>query len=66
MHPNFVAYNPESMLRLRDIAPKVIGCNFDPSHMFWQGVDPVAAIRSVAVAQADDRGALTLFDDSTP
>jgi sugar phosphate isomerase/epimerase len=45
MHPNFVAYNPETMLRLRDLAPRVIGCNFDPSHMFWQGVDVVAAIR---------------------
>jgi sugar phosphate isomerase/epimerase len=47
MHPNFVAYNPETMLRLREIAPKVIGCNFDPSHMFWQGVDVVAAIRAL-------------------
>ena len=48
MHPNFVAYNPESMLRLRDIAPRTIGCNFDPSHMIWQQVDSVAAIRALA------------------
>ncbi len=47
MHPNFVVYNPETMLRLRDVAPDVIGCNFDPSHMFWQGIDPVAAIRAL-------------------
>ena len=47
MHPNFVAYNPETMLRLRDVAPRVIGCNFDPSHMFWQGVDVVTAIRTL-------------------
>ena len=47
MHPNFVVYNPETMLRLRDLAPKVIGCNFDPSHMFWQGIDPVIAIRAL-------------------
>ena len=47
MHPNFVVYNPETMLRLRDIAPGTIGCNFDPSHMFWQGVDVVAAIRAL-------------------
>ncbi|HEX4566656.1 MAG TPA: sugar phosphate isomerase/epimerase [Vicinamibacterales bacterium] len=47
MHPNFVVYNPETMLRLRDIAPGIIGCNFDPSHMFWQGVDVVAAIRAL-------------------
>ena len=47
MHPNFVAYNPETMLRLRDVAPGTIGCNFDPSHMFWQQVDRVAAIRAL-------------------
>jgi sugar phosphate isomerase/epimerase len=47
MHPNFVVYNPETMLRLREIAPRVIGCNFDPSHMFWQGVDVVSAIRAL-------------------
>ncbi len=22
-----------------------IGCNYDPRHMFWQGIDPIAAIR---------------------
>ena len=33
------------MLRLRSIAGKSIGCNYDPSHMFWQGIDPIAAIR---------------------
>ena len=47
MHPNFVVYNPETMLRLRDVAPRVIGCNFDPSHMFWQGVDVVTCIRAL-------------------
>lgn len=47
MHPNFVAYNPETMLKLREIAPDIIGCNFDPSHMWWQGIDPVAAIRAL-------------------
>jgi sugar phosphate isomerase/epimerase len=47
MHPNFVAYNPDTMKRLSAIAPGVIGCNFDPSHMFWQGIDPVMAIRAL-------------------
>ena len=45
MHPGFVAYSPETMLKLRAIAGKSIGCNYDPSHMFWQGIDPIAAIR---------------------
>jgi sugar phosphate isomerase/epimerase len=45
MHPGFVVYNPETMLRLREIGGKAVGCNYDPSHMFWQGIDPIAAIR---------------------
>ena len=45
MHPGFVVYSPETMLRLRAIAGPNIGCNYDPSHMFWQGIDPIAAIR---------------------
>jgi sugar phosphate isomerase/epimerase len=45
MHPGFVAYSPETLLRLRAIAGPAIGCNYDPSHMFWQGIDPIAAIR---------------------
>ena len=44
MHPGFVVYNPETMLRLRSIAGPSVGCNFDPSHMFWQAIDPIAAI----------------------
>jgi sugar phosphate isomerase/epimerase len=28
----------------------VIGANFDPSHLFWNGVDPVAAIRKLGPA----------------
>ena len=47
MHPNFVVYNTETMARLSAVAPAVIGCNFDPSHLFWQGADPVAAIRAI-------------------
>ncbi len=45
MHPGFVVYNPETMLRLRAAAGKNIGANLDPSHLFWQGIDPIAAVR---------------------
>jgi sugar phosphate isomerase/epimerase len=45
MHPGFVVYSPETMLRLRAIAGSSVGCNLDPSHLFWQGIDPIAAIR---------------------
>ena len=45
MHPGFVVYSPETMLRLRAEAGPNIGANFDPSHLFWQGIDPIAAVR---------------------
>jgi sugar phosphate isomerase/epimerase len=37
MHPGFVAYSPETLLKLRSIAGQNIGCNYDPSHMFLAG-----------------------------
>lgn len=51
-HPGFLVYNPETMLRLRDAAGDVLGANFDPSHFFWQGIDPVKAVRKLGAAGA--------------
>ncbi len=45
MHPGFVVYSPGTLLKLRSLAGPSIGCNFDPSHLFWQNIDPIAAIR---------------------
>jgi sugar phosphate isomerase/epimerase len=45
MHPGFVVYSPETLLKLRQIAGPSVGCNFDPSHLFWQNIDPITAIR---------------------
>ena len=45
MHPGFVVYNPETLLRLRGAVGPEIGANLDPSHLFWQGVDVVEAIK---------------------
>lgn len=50
MHPGQLVYNVETLLRLRDAVGPVLGCNFDPSHLFWNGVDPVAAIRKLGDA----------------
>lgn len=47
MHPGFCVYNPATLLRLREAVGDVIGANFDPSHLIWQGMDPVAAIRAL-------------------
>ena len=46
-HPGFVVYNTETALKLRAAAGKSVGVNFDPSHLFWQGVDIPAAIRAL-------------------
>ena len=44
-HPGFVVHNPEDIVRLRKAAGKNLGANLDPSHFFWQGIDPVEAAR---------------------
>lgn len=46
-HPGFLVYNPETLLRLRKACGSVIGANFDPSHFFWQGIDPIQAVRAL-------------------
>ena len=45
MHPGFMVYNPKSLMKLREAVGPTVGANFDPSHLFWQGVDVCAAIR---------------------
>lgn len=47
-----MVYNGETMLKLREACGENIGINFDPSHMFWQGIDPVEAIHALADAGA--------------
>jgi sugar phosphate isomerase/epimerase len=50
MHPGMLVYNVETLLRMRAACGAALGCNFDPSHLFWNGVDPVAAIRKLGDA----------------
>lgn len=39
------------MIRLfKAVGSKHIGCNVDPSHFWWQGIDPIMAIRYLAEA----------------
>jgi sugar phosphate isomerase/epimerase len=48
MHPNFVVYNPRTLLKLREAVGEEIGANCDLSHLFWQGCDPVTVIHELA------------------
>ncbi len=52
LHPGFCVYNTESLLKLREAVGPEIGANLDPSHIIWQGMDPVAVIRQLGKAGA--------------
>ncbi|MDA8353922.1 MAG: sugar phosphate isomerase/epimerase [Firmicutes bacterium] len=45
LHGGFSVHTPATLLRLREEVGEVIGANLDPSHLWWQGIDPVAAIK---------------------
>ncbi|WP_416841742.1 sugar phosphate isomerase/epimerase family protein [Haloferax sp. DFSO52] len=45
MHPNMLVYEPHSMMRLREAGGERIGANFDPSHLYWQGIEITEALR---------------------
>ena len=47
LHPGCVAYHTESFWLLRDIGGDTVGVNFDPSHLFWQGMDPLVCVREL-------------------
>jgi sugar phosphate isomerase/epimerase len=50
LHPLHLSYNVPTLLRLRDAVGPVIGANVDPSHMFWQQMDPVAVVDALGDA----------------
>ena len=60
MHPNMLVYEPTGMMRLREATGERIGANFDPSHLYWQGIDVCEAIRylgdAIHHAHAKDTG----------
>jgi len=45
MHPQNLVFNPTTLKRLVDaVGATHVGAEMDPSHLFWQGIDPVAAV----------------------
>lgn len=63
MHPGFVVYNPETLLKLRTAIGPIIGANFDPSHLFWQGINPTSAIKALKGAIYHFHAKDTLIDE---
>lgn len=50
VHPGMAVYNTSTLLRLRSEIGPAIGANFDPSHFFWQGMDPRVVAAELAGA----------------
>jgi sugar phosphate isomerase/epimerase len=45
MHPQNVVFNPSTMVRLvEQTGATHVGAEMDPSHLFWQQIDPIAAL----------------------
>lgn len=46
MHPHNVVYNPATLERLvTEVGATHVGAEMDPSHLFWQGIEPIEAVR---------------------
>jgi sugar phosphate isomerase/epimerase len=45
MHPQNVVFNPSTLVRLiEQTGATHVGAEMDPSHLFWQQIDPIAAL----------------------
>jgi sugar phosphate isomerase/epimerase len=48
MHPHNIVFNPATLERLAtEINATHVGAEMDPSHLFWQGIDPTLAVQSL-------------------
>ena len=65
LHGQQNVYNVETLLRLRNAVGPVVGANLDPSHLFWMGADPLAAIRALGPAIYHVHAKDTRVDPST-
>ncbi len=47
LHAGASAYNTASFLRVAEAAGPNLGINLDPSHFWWQGIDPLCVIEDL-------------------
>lgn len=50
LHPGMTVYNTYTLLRLRAEVGPTVAANLDPSHLFWQQMDPLAVIPALGDA----------------
>jgi sugar phosphate isomerase/epimerase len=62
LHPGMTVYNTHTLLRLRAEVGATIFANLDPSHLFWQGMDPLAVIAALGNAIGYVHAKDTLID----
>jgi sugar phosphate isomerase/epimerase len=61
LEPGAAAFNVSTVERLLDLSPR-FAVNLDPSHFFWQSIDPLAAIRRLAGRIGFAHGKDTVLD----
>jgi sugar phosphate isomerase/epimerase len=49
-HGSQLVYNPETLFKLRNHIGEMVGMNFDPSHLFWMGGNPILSLRKLGSA----------------
>jgi sugar phosphate isomerase/epimerase len=62
LHGGFAVHSPSTLLRLREACGAALAANIDPSHLWWQGIDPVAALRRLGSAVAHMHVKDTVFN----
>jgi sugar phosphate isomerase/epimerase len=50
LHPLHLVFNVPTWERMRDAVGPIIAVNLDPSHLFWQQMDPLAVVRELGPA----------------
>jgi sugar phosphate isomerase/epimerase len=50
LHPGTSVYNAQSFAALREVTEDNIAVNLDPSHFWWQGIDPITTINRLGDA----------------
>jgi sugar phosphate isomerase/epimerase len=61
LHAGASAYSPLSYLRIAESGGSNVGVNFDPSHFWWQGIDPLRVLDEVGDRVAFSHGKDTLL-----
>jgi sugar phosphate isomerase/epimerase len=61
MHPGCAIFNADGFLELAAHVGPNIGLNLDPSHFWWQGIDPVAIVEALGHRIGHSHGKDTLL-----